>query len=120
MAAAAGILASCSGGTDPNPPRADFVVSVAGESFVLRSTNPETIRLATENLEGRNGRFPIGPLRDGDGGFNGPWSWHLDPAETRMVEAAIELCDGTPSYVEAHKADFPSYCPWAARIVARR
>ena len=60
------------------------------------------------------------PLRRGDGGFNAPWSWHLDPAETRFVEAAIEVCDGTPSYVEAHLAEFPTYCPWGARIVRER
>jgi hypothetical protein len=64
--------------------------------------------------------FPIGPLRAGDGGFNAPWSWHFDPDEVRFAEAAIELCDGTPSYVEEHLADYPSYCPWAAQVVAVR
>lgn len=54
-----------------------------------------------------------GPLRRGDGGFNAPWTWHLDPAETRFVEVAIEICDGRPSYVEAHQPDFPRYCPGA-------
>ena len=54
------------------------------------------------------------------GGFNGPWTWHLDPDQTQMVEAAIEVCDGKPSYVEAHKSDFPTYCPWSARIVGRK
>jgi hypothetical protein len=37
-----------------------------------------------------------------------------------MVEAAIEVCDGTPSYVEAHLEDFPTYCPWGGRVVAVR
>jgi hypothetical protein len=117
---AAGLtLASCSG-TEPDPGPADFVVSVGGETFVLRTGDDETVRLARENLAGGNRRFPIGPLRAGDGGFNAPWSWHLDPAEVRMTEAAIELCDGLPSYVEAHRADFATYCPWAARVVAER
>lgn len=96
------------------------MVSVVGETFVMRATDPETIRLARENLAGRNQRFPIGPLRSGNGGFNAPWSWHLDPGEVRMTEAAIEVCDGRPSYVETHLADFPTYCPWAARIVSAR
>jgi hypothetical protein len=30
------------------------------------------------------------------------------------------VCDGQPSYVEQHQADFPAYCPWGARIVAER
>ena len=100
--------------------RADFVVDVAGERFVLRLTDAETIALAEGNRLGRNSRFPLGPLRAGNGGFNAPWTWHLDPSETRLVELAIELCDGRPSYVEEHKSDYPTYCPWGARVVGRR
>lgn len=110
---------ACSG-TSADDPAADFVVAVGSEQFVLRSTHPETIAELREAAAGRRAGFPIGPLRRGDGGFNGPWSWHLDPAETRLTEAAIEVCDGTPSYVEAHVADFPTYCPWGARIVRER
>ena len=99
---------------------ADFVVAVGSERFVMRVSDPETIRLSRQRLAGRGTGFPAGPVRRGDGGFNAPWSWHLDPAETRIVEAAIEVCDGTPSYVEAHLEDFPTYCPWSARVVARQ
>jgi hypothetical protein len=109
----------CSG-TEPSPGEAEFLVSVGGETFVMRVRDPETIRLAREGLQGRAQSFPAGPLRRGDGGFNAPWSWHLDPAEVRLVEAAIEVCDGLPSYVEAHLSDYPRYCPWGARIVAER
>jgi hypothetical protein len=98
----------------------DFEVSVVGEIFVMRTSDPETIRLARENQAGRVSHFPIGPLRRGNGGFNAPWSWHLDPREVRMTEAAIEVCDGRPSYVEGHLADYPTYCPWGARIVGER
>ena len=112
------LLPACS--DDPSEVAAEFVVSVADETFVMRVRDPETIRLALENIERRNQRFPIGPLRRGDGGFNAPWSWHFDPAEVRMTELAIEVCDGRPSYVEAHLADFPTYCPWGARVIRRR
>lgn len=112
--------AGCSNPMSPTPTVADFVVDVDGERFVIRVTDPDTIRLAQDNLEGRNARFPMGTLRAGDGGFNAPWSWHLDPGTVRLVEMAIEVCDGRPSYVETHQGDFPTYCPWGARIVARR
>jgi hypothetical protein len=112
-------LGGCSDG-EPDPALGIFVVDVAGERFVMTLTDPETLRLARQNLEGGNNQFPIGPLRAGDGGFNQPWSWHLDPAETRMTEAAIEVCDGRPSYVETHLADYATYCPWAARIITER
>ena len=38
----------------------------------------------------------------------------------RFVELAIEGCDGRPSYVETHQADYSTYCPWGARVVERR
>ncbi|HSB62477.1 MAG TPA: hypothetical protein VLI67_12205 [Vicinamibacteria bacterium] len=116
---AAVVLGACSS-TEPSGLHTDFVVAVGQERFVVRSTDPETIRLATLNFQGRNQVFPLGPLRRGDGGFNGPWSWHLDPAETRFVEAAIEVCDGAPSYVEANLDAFPTYCPWGGRVVSIR
>lgn len=113
------LLAACGGPTEPAG-TADFIVSVSGERFVLRLTDTETIRLAEDNRQGRNQKFPLGPLRPGNGGFNAPWSWHFDPAETRLVDVAIEVCDGRPSYIEQHLAEFPTYCPWGARVVDRK
>jgi hypothetical protein len=104
----------------PDPIFAEFVLDVEGERFTIRTSDADTIRLADENLQGRNRMFPMGTLRSGHGGFNAPWTWHLDPASVRFVEIAIEVCDGRPSYVEAHQPEFPTYCPWGARVVARR
>jgi hypothetical protein len=115
-----GLAAGGCGTTGASSVSADFVVAVGAERFVLRVTDPETIRLAREQLAGRQTRFPAGPVRRGDGRFNAPWSWHLDPAETRMVEVAIEVCDGTPSYLEEHLDEFPMYCPWGASVLAER
>jgi hypothetical protein len=114
-------LGSC-GTSEPSGGFVDFVVSVTDETFVLRVGDPETITAAYDSLRGANSRFPIGPLRRGDGGFNAPWSWHIDPDEARLTEAAIEVCDGRPSYVEAHVEDFLGigYCPWGGRIVGVR
>lgn len=107
----------------PQTPSGDFfVVDVLGERFVIHVTDPETVSLANENLEGKNKLFPSGQLARGDGGFNKPWSWYLKPETVRMVEVSIEVCDGTPSFVEK-ELDYwfgtvKSYCPWAGRIVA--
>jgi alkylglycerol monooxygenase len=114
-------VVGCGDSDRASRPYGEFLVAVGQETFVLRATDPETIHLATENFSGRNRQFPIGPLLTGDGGFNAPWSWHFDPDRARMTELAIEVCDGTPSYVDEHLADFVSgYCPWSARVVALR
>jgi hypothetical protein len=100
----------------------DFVVAVADETFVMRAETPETIQAGLDVLNGRAQRFPIGPLVAGDGGFNAPWSWHIDPARTHLTEVAIEVCDGRPSYVEAHVEEYTrtGYCPWGGLIVGVR
>jgi hypothetical protein len=119
MAGLAVFALACSSPTEPAEV-AEFIVDVSGERFVLRLTDPDTIQAAEDNRLGRNSQFPIGPLRAGHGGFNAPWTWHFDPAETRFADLAMEVCDGRPSYVETHKPDYPSYCPWGARVIARR
>ena len=113
------VLASSCSPTSPSN-TAEFIVDVVGERFVLRTTHGPTIELAEANLRGENTMFPLGPLRPGHGGFNQPWTWHLDPEATRFVEIAIEVCDGRPSYVEAHQADYGTYCPWGAKVIGRR
>jgi hypothetical protein len=115
------LFSGCGGSpTEPGPSYAEFVVSVEGETFVLRTVDAETRRIAEENLQGKNRLFPAGPVIAGDGGFNSPWSWHLDPVRTRFVEVAIEVCDGRPSDVENDRAAYTQYCPWGARVVAVR
>jgi len=115
-----GLLSGCGAPSAPGAAPADFVIDVVGERFVLRLTDPETIAMAEANLRGANTRFPLGTVRRGDGGFNQPWSWHLDPDDTTFVELAIEICDGRPSYLEAHVDEYPVYCPWGGRVVERR
>ena len=118
-AMAVSLFARC--GTSASESRGDFLLAVADETFVVRASDPETIRLLQENFRGRNQMFPTGPLRRGDGGFNAPWSWHFDPEGVRMAEVAIEVCDARPSYVETHLEDFlRGYCPWSARVVGLR
>ena len=98
-----------------------FVVDVLGERFVISVIDAETIRLAHEDLEGLNRSFPSGDLAYGDGGFNTLWSWHLRPETVRMVQFAIEVCDGSPSQIEQNLTYWVEtvgfYCPWNGRIV---
>jgi Raf kinase inhibitor-like YbhB/YbcL family protein len=98
---------------------------VSGERFRVWVTDPAAIAEVFGVQEGRSqARIPVGSLQRGSGAgaHNAPWSWHLDPADFHMAEAAIELCDGRPSYVQAHLDEFLAtvkrYCPWGARLVA--
>jgi TusA-related sulfurtransferase len=99
-----------------------FTIDAVGERFTVVATDPETIRLLTENYEGKNGMHVTGVLVRGDGGFNSPWPWHLDPDTVRMAEISIELCDGRPSLIE-EDLDYwldtvGNYCPWSSKVVS--
>jgi hypothetical protein len=101
-------------------PAQEFVIEVEGERFRVRTSNPATASALDERA--RTGVLGVvsGRLIRGDGGFNTPWSWHLDPLSIGAPDAAIELCDGRPSMVQAD-LDYwvdtvRSYCPWAARV----
>src|SRR5262249_30506716 len=118
--AVAVVLSGSCGGSPTSPKVPTFVVDVGGERFMLRLTSPSAIQAAKDRIAGLNNRFPQGPLLSGDGGFNSPWTWHLDPDKTQLVDIAIEVCDGTPSYVETHQSGFPVYCPWGGRIISEK
>lgn len=96
-----------------------FRVQVVNEQFTMFVTDPETIRAATENLQGKNHRFPTGRIAFGNGGWNQSWNWHYIPESVRMVEIAVEVCDGLPSYVNTHLNDYfaTGYCPWSGKII---
>jgi hypothetical protein len=121
---AALLLAALAGCSNDVADRAytDFVVAVGDETFVVRAQTPEAIGAGLDLLNGRGQRFPVGRLLEGDGGFNAPWSWHIDPATLTFTEVAIEVCDGTPSYVEAHVEEYArvGYCPWGGRVTGVR
>lgn len=113
-------FAGCTDGESPTEPGGEFfTVEVAGERFRMLVTDPETILLARQNFEGKNEKFPLGQIQRGDSGINQPWSWSYVPDSMQMVDLAMEVCDGRPSYVNQHIAEYESvgYCPWGARVV---
>jgi hypothetical protein len=118
------LLVGSACGDDPARPQpVTFVVEVSGERFNVRATRPDAIAdLEARRLSGQRG-VVLGTLASGDGGFNSPWSWHLDPATVEVADAAIELCDGRPSMVEADTnywiGTVGQFCPWGALVESR-
>ena len=117
------LILICGCGSDnpvDQPPMGQyFTVQVAAEQFTMLVTDPATIQLALDNLNGKNQMHPNGRIMTGNGGFNHLWNWHFVPDSVRMVEVSVEVCDGLPSYVNSHINDFMAvgYCPWSAKII---
>ncbi|MGB2712770.1 MAG: hypothetical protein WBC51_01230 [Vicinamibacterales bacterium] len=127
---AALLACSCGGPASPSPeaPLKGGVLatfSVGSESFRVWIRNDRAIEQVFALQRGAstagipNGRLRAGP---GQGGHNAPYTWHLDPEDVEMAGATIEICDGAPSYVEAHRDEFMTrvtrYCPWGAKLTA--
>jgi hypothetical protein len=98
-----------------------FGIEVSGERFAVRATDHETISQLADNYSGLNNMHVTGKLARGDGGFNQPWGWHIEPATVRMAEVSIELCDGRPSMVqeglEYWLRTVGTFCPWSSKVI---
>jgi hypothetical protein len=116
------LLTACGSSVEPilDGPSQDFIIEVEGERFRIRVTDVATATLLQQRRTSGQLGVVSGRLVRGDGGFNGPWGWHLSPSSIEVPDAAIELCDGRPSMVQAdldYWVDIVrSYCPWSARV----
>lgn len=119
------LLAACdSDSSGPDEAGAVFVVEVAsGEQFRVLLRDEAQIAEAEALIGASTQKIVNGALLAGDGGFNEPWSWHMDPGSVELADITIELCDGRPSMVEADLdmwiGTVGRFCPWSSRIVAR-
>jgi hypothetical protein len=94
---------------------------IVRETYTIFITNPDTIeQVFAVNRGESTATIPSGKLLRGPVFYNVPWSWHIDSEDIQMAEFTIELCDGTPSQVEAN-LDYwvdtvQRFCPWSAQI----
>jgi len=129
MAAVAGTI-DC--GSPNTPSRSEAIFQVRACRGSRRAPDGEVFRILLRDntvtaqaraLVGAGGRrIVLGTLVPGNGGFNTPWNWHLDPDTVRFPEVAIELCDGCPGDVEANGGnwDAGTFCPWTSEIIAEQ
>ena len=96
---AALMFGGCSDATDPD--RAMFLFRDPGSNSVVRLeiTNPTGLDQAGDLLASGQAQWVLGTPRRGDGGFNAPYSWHLDPASITFAEVTIEACQAAASAV---------------------
>ena len=107
-------VAACGSPSSPTPdgPVGGGIVatfSVGTETFRVWIRSADAIGQVLALQRGPStASIPNGRLRAGAGrgNHNSPFSWHLDPDDIQMAGATIELCDGAPSYIEAHRDEF--------------
>ena len=115
------MIAACGAAGPEGPPL--YVIEVSGERFRVEVTEESAVSGFEQRLQSGQVGVVSGPLLPGDGGFNAPWSWRLDPQQVHTPDLAIELCDGRPSMVEDDLEywleSVGQFCPWGAKVVER-
>ncbi len=123
-------LAACGGGggDDPAPAPTEPVTFAmrmqnggAEQEFRYSTTSREFITRARAQLllpVADRKPFPSGAIAAGNGGVNLNWGWHF--TDLALVDAAIELCDGTPAMVQADLGYWLNtvkrFCPWSGYV----
>jgi len=123
---AAGILCLAGvrcGDTTGSNERARFVFRDPATNTVvqLEITNSEGLQQADDLLRSGAAQWALGTPRRGDGGFNSPWTWHIDPATVTFAEVTIEACQVAASMVDDdldYWINFGQVCIWG--VVERR
>lgn len=93
-------LGACGSATGPEE-AARYRIRESSTSAVFRIeiTSADAIAEAEALRASGEARWVLGKPRRGDGGFNDPWSWSLDPATIGFGEVTIEACQATAAMV---------------------
>jgi hypothetical protein len=116
-------IAACCACHFPTYPGLLATFQVGSESYAQEITSPSGIDDAIALWQGKSTKhIPNGALRCGCSGWNCAWNFYVEPSTVEFSTGAIELCDGTPSYVDANCGTFGggTYCPWSAILVELR
>ncbi len=118
------LLMGCDNSGSNKPEDFIYIVEAGGgETFKIKINDPVVAAKADSLLNAGVKNIVHGYLDAGDGGFNAPYSWHMDPDSVSFPDLAIELCDGRPSFVEEDLDYWLNtvgiFCPWGAEIVGR-
>ena len=107
---------SCNDATDPTT-GALFVFRDPATNDVVRIeiSNAEGLSQAEDLLRSGTAQWAIGTPRRGDGGFNSPWTWHIDPSSVSFAEVTIEACQTAASAIDDdldYWINFGQVCLW--------
>jgi glucose/arabinose dehydrogenase len=95
---------------------------IVNESLTVWATDGPFIDRARVLAGGGARQIPTFNKLLDDRSYDPQWTWHVDPQNLSFATAAIELCDGLPSAIEANKPYWlntvGSYCPWSAIVRA--
>ena len=107
---------SCSDSTDPvTRARFSFRDPLTQDFVRLEISSPQALDQAEDLLRTGVAMWAIGTPRRGNGGFNAPWTWHIDPASVTFAEVTIEACQTAAAAIDDdldYWINFGQVCIW--------
>ena len=113
-----GAILACTGCNDSSGPenvRFVFRDPLTQDVVRLEITNVVGLAQAQTLLTSGAAQWALGTPIRGDGGFNAPWTWHIDPASVTFAEVTIEACQTAMSAIDDdldYWIDFGQVCIW--------
>lgn len=115
-------LAQCGeSSVEPQVARFTFRDPLTQDVVRIEIANSDGLQEAEALLQSGGSRWAIGTPRRGNGGFNAPWTWHLDPASISFAEITIEACQSAAAAVADdldYWINFGQVCLWG-KVEAR-
>lgn len=109
-------MVTCSDATDPDGAgRFVFRDPATGTAVHLRITSSQGRQQAEALLQSGVAMWALGTPRRGDGGFNAPFTWHIDPSSVTFAEVTIEACQVSASMIADdldYWINFGQVCIW--------
>ena len=105
----------CGDATDPDGALFVFRDPATNTVVRLEVTNPDGLDQADILLGSGAAQWALGTPRRGNGGFNAPYGWHLDPASITFAEVTIEACQTAASAIDDdldYWINFGQVCIW--------
>ena len=94
-------------------PAADFTV-FSNKADIVAQMRTELERPRDER------QIVAGIVRTRKPGYNDPWRFVLDPNTVFLGEVFVEVCDGSPYYVDRHRSEWrgQQWCPWSSYVAS--
>ena len=91
-------------------PNIEFVVFAAERTAVEQMREQAAAEDKTMNVSGI--------VRPGRTGYNSDWKFTMAPTSIILAEVWIEVCDGSPYYVERNRDEWKGerWCPWSSYV----
>ncbi|HEV2756735.1 MAG TPA: hypothetical protein VG318_13275 [Actinomycetota bacterium] len=89
-------------------------------SFVVFVNERKPIKLMRAEANAEDKTLIVSGKIRGERRYNRDWSYSMGPGSIVLGEVFIEVCDGSPRYVERHKKDWlgKRWCPWSSYVAA--